>query len=207
VNSSARQRAISRAKARSMKQNGLKSLPPLGLIEMGRLGELAMRIVAANLQAVIGMSVDILDPLTVPPESFQKHREQYDAGLIIEHLRQLPLPGHPRVLAVTTVDLCTPILTHVFGQAEVGGRAAVVSNFRLRSNEDGSTVPLDRYYERLAKVSLHETAHTLSVYHCEDVQCLMHFTAKVEHLDRLEIAFCRRCQFMLRENLKYLTIK
>jgi len=189
-----------------MKQNGLKSLPPLGLIEMGRLGEVAMRVVAANVQALIGMSVDTLDPLDVPPETFQKHREQYDAGLIIEHLRQLSFPSHARILAVTTVDLCTPILTHVFGQAEVGGRAAVVSNFRLRSNEDGSPAPLDRYYERLAKVSLHETAHTLSVYHCEDKQCLMHLSARVEHLDRLEIAFCKRCEFMLRENLKYLYV-
>jgi archaemetzincin len=153
------------------------------------------------------MSVDILDALDVPPEAFQKHRQQYDAGLIIEHLRQLSLPGHARVLAVTTVDLCTPILTYVFGQAEVGGRAAVVSNFRLQSNEDGSLAPHDRYYERLAKVSLHETAHTLSVYHCEDARCLMHFTARVEHLDGLEIAFCKRCEFMLRENLKHLPVE
>jgi archaemetzincin len=190
-----------------MKQASLKSLPSIGLVEMGRLGEVAMRIVAANLQALIGFSVELLDPLDVPVDAFQQHRHQYDGGRIIEHLRQLPLPDHARVLAVTTVDLCTPILTYVFGEAEVGGRAAVVSNFRLRSNEDGSKVPLDRYYERLAKVSLHETAHTLSVYHCDDLQCLMHFTARVEHLDRLEIAFCRRCEFMLRENLKYLLIK
>jgi archaemetzincin len=190
-----------------MKQTAQKSLPLLGLIEMGRLGEVAIRIVAANLQALIGFSVDILDRFDVPAEAFQRHRQQYDGGLIIQHLRQLSLPDHARILAVTTVDLCTPILTYVFGEAEVGGRAAVVSNFRLRSNEDGGMVPLDRYYERLAKVALHEIAHTLSVYHCEDVHCLMHFTARVEHLDRLEIAFCKRCEFTLRESLKHLLIK
>lgn len=184
----------------------MKSLPALGLIEMGRLGELAMRVVAANLQALIGFSVDILDPLEVPAEALLRHRRQYDGGLIIDHLRRLPLPDHDRILAVTTVDLCTPILTYVFGQAEVGGRAAVVSNFRLRCNEGGGMAPLDRYYERFAKVSLHEIAHTLSLYHCEDVRCLMHFTARVEQLDGLEIAFCKRCEFMLRENLKYLLI-
>jgi archaemetzincin len=184
-----------------MKKSPPKSPPSIGLIEMGRLGDVAVRLVAANLQAFIGIPVDILPPLSVPSEAFQPQREQYDAGVILKKLAQLSFPGHVRILALTTVDLCSPILTYVYGQAEISGRVAVVSNFRLRSNEGWSNVSPDHYYGRLAKVSLHEIAHTLSLYHCDEPKCLMHFSPGLHHLDKVEIAFCERCEFMLRESL------
>ena len=187
-----------------MKNNPSKSPRSVGLIEMGHLGEVAVRVVAANLQSVLGMDADILAPLAVPEEAFQQHRQQYDAGLILKYLGGRSFPRHLRVLAVTTVDLCSPILTYVYGEAEIGGKTAVISNFRLRANEDGGTVPIHRYYERLAKVALHEMAHTFSVYHCESSKCLMHFSAKIHHLDEIEISFCERCEFMLASNLKHL---
>jgi archaemetzincin len=152
---------------------------------------------------IIGLPVDVLPPLEVPSEAFQPHRQQYDAGLFLKHLAQLSYPHHRRILALTTVDLCNPILTYVYGEAEMPGKVAIVSNFRLRHNEDGSQVSLARYYERLAKVALHEVAHTFSVYHCDDPKCLMHFSAKAHHLDQVDISLCARCDFMLRENLRH----
>lgn len=185
-----------------MKETISKSTRSLGLIQMGPLGEIAIRIVAANLQAILEIPVDILDPQDVPPHAFQPHRQQYDAGLILKHLSQLPFSSYFRIVALTSVDLCIPIFTYVFGEAEVGGKVAVVSDFRLRHNEDGTTAPPDRYYERLIKVALHEVAHTLSLYHCEEDGCLMHFSAKVHHLDQAKFFFCDRCEFILRENLR-----
>jgi archaemetzincin len=174
----------------------------VGLVEMGHLGEVAVRVVAANIQVTFGAPVDHLQPLEVMEDAFVRHRQQYDAPLIIKSLAQRDYSGYLRVLALTTVDLCTPILTYVYGEAEMGGKAALVSSYRLRHNEDGTMVSLDLYYERLAKVALHELAHTFSVYHCEDPECLMHFSAKAHHLDRVRIAFCTRCDFMLRTMLK-----
>jgi len=185
-----------------MKKISSKSLPALGLIEMGRLGEVAVRVVAANLQTLIGIPVDVLKPLSVPREAFQVHRQQYDAGIILKNLGRQSFIRHFRILALTSVDLCNPILTYVFGQAEVGGKTALVSNYRLRGRDDGGVVPLDHYYERLAKVSLHEVAHTLSLYHCDDEKCLMHVSSKPQDLDNIEISFCRRCVFMLHEFLR-----
>ena len=178
------------------------SFPRLGILEMGRLGEMALRVVVANLQAVMGLHVDMLGPYEVPEQAYQDHRQQYDAGLILKYLSECPFPDHFKVLAVTNLDLCIPILTYVFGEAEMGGNVAVISGFRLRQNEDGAPVSVDRYYERLAKVALHEVAHTLSLYHCENTQCLMHFSAKVDQLDSLPILFCERCEFMLQSSLR-----
>jgi len=188
-----------------MKKVPEKTILRLGLVEVGRIGEVAVRVVAANLQAVVGMPVDILDPRPLPAKTFQEHCHQYDAGLIVKALSELPFPQHSRILALTDVDLSIPILTYVFGEAEVGGKVAVVSGFRLRHNDDNTPAPFERYYERLAKVALHEVAHTLSLYHCETPGCLMQFTARVHQLDQLDILFCERCGFALRESLRILT--
>jgi len=186
-----------------MKQSKSRSTPPtMGLISLGPMGEVAVHVVAANIQTILEVPVDLLGSIEVPAHSFQPQRQQYDAGLILKHLLRLPFPNHARIIALTSVDLCIPILTHVFGEAELGGRVAVVSDFRLRHNDDGTFAPLDRYYERLAKVALHEVGHTLSVYHCSDSKCVMRFSAKVRHLDEAGLYFCERCEFMVRESLK-----
>jgi archaemetzincin len=174
----------------------------MGVIPMGRLGDLAVHVVAAHLQTFLEIPVDILEPREVPADAFLHHRQQFDAGIILQHLAQLPYPGHSRIVGLTNVDLCIPILTHVYGEAEVGGRAAVISIFRLRQNEDGTNAPLDQYYERLAKVALHEIGHTLSIYHCEDPRCVMRYSPGVRHLDEVELFFCERCEFLLREYFK-----
>jgi archaemetzincin len=173
----------------------------LGLVEMGRVGEFAVRVVAANIQAMMGIPVDILAPMEIPGEAFQHHRQQYDAGLVIKHLKESVSVEQSRILALLTADLCNPILTYVYGEAEIGGSIAVVSTFRLSQNEDGSPATKERYYERLAKVALHEVAHTFLLYHCEDPRCLMRFSPKVSALDQIVLAFCDRCEFMLRENV------
>jgi archaemetzincin len=103
------------------------------------------------------------------------------------------------------VDLCTPILTFVFGQAELGQSLAIVSDFRLKY-KDGIMAPEDIYYERLAKVAIHEIAHTFSLYHCETPKCLMRFSHGLSHLDELDIFFCERCSFMLRKSMSNLHI-
>lgn len=181
-----------------------RSNPSMGLILLGPMGEVAVHVVAANIQTILAFPVDLLGGVEVPAHTFQPQRQQYDAGLILKHLAQLPFPNHVKIIALTNVDLCTPILTHVFGEAELGGRVALASDFRLRHNEDGTFVPLAHYYERLAKVALHEVAHTLSVYHCSDSRCVMSFSAKVRNLDEVGLYFCERCEFMVRESLKYI---
>jgi archaemetzincin len=185
-----------------MKETSSSTVLPLGVVQMGRLRELTVRIVVAHLQTLLGIPVDVLEPREVPEHALQHHRQQYDAGIILNYLAQLSYPGYGRILALTNVDLCIPILTYVFGEAEVGGRVAVISNFRLRHNEDGTTAREEQYYERMAKVALHEVGHTLSVYHCENPKCLMHYSPKVHHLDKVELFFCERCEFILHKSLR-----
>jgi archaemetzincin len=186
-------------------KKSVSSLEPssLCLVEMGRFNDLSARVVAANLQALMGIHVDHLKPLGIPREAFLERRGQYDAGAVIRHVSGSGLPQCRRVLVLTTVDLCSPILTYVYGEAELGGRVAIVSNFRLRCDGDGREIPVDRYYERLIKVALHEVGHTFSLYHCDDPRCLMQLSPGILNLDALDIRFCERCEFMLRGAFKH----
>jgi archaemetzincin len=175
--------------------------PPIALINMGRMPQTALRVIAANLQAVLETPVEMLPTMAIPEEAFQPHRCQYDAGLVLKYLARSSFPPHLRILAVTDVDLCSPILTFVFGLAELGLRLAIISDFRLKHREDGRVAAESIYYERLAKVALHEIAHTFSLYHCETPKCLMRFSYGLSHLDELELFFCERCSFMLRQGM------
>ncbi|MHC1724482.1 MAG: hypothetical protein AB9866_00395 [Syntrophobacteraceae bacterium] len=169
---------------------------------MGQVSDTALRVVAANIQAVLEVPVEMLAPMTIPEETLQPHRGQYDAGLILQLLARLPFPHHLCILTITNVDLCNPMLTYVFGEAELGRKFAIASNFRLKDSGDGTPAPDGLYYERLAKVALHEVAHTLSLYHCESPKCLMQIIRKVRDLDERDIYFCERCNFVLRRNIK-----
>ncbi len=171
---------------------------------MGRTPHTAIRVIEANIQTMLEIPVEMLAAMPVPEEAFQSHRCQYDAGLILKHLAQFPFPHHSRILAVTDVDLCSPILTYVFGEAELGLKRAIVSDCRLKHMEDGGLASEDVYYERLVKVALHELAHTLSLYHCETSKCLMQYSPKLGHLDDLDIYFCSRCSFALQEQVREL---
>jgi len=176
----------------------------VALFKMGQLHQTALRVIAANIQAILGIPVAMLPAMEIPEEALQRHRGQYDAGLILMHLARFSFSPHSRILAVTNVDLCTPILTFVFGQAELGLKLAVISEFRLKHVEDGGVASEDVYYERLAKVALHELAHTFSLYHCETPKCLMQVSRGLSHLDGLEIYFCERCSFAMRQSLRNL---
>ena len=178
--------------------------PSIALIKMGRMPHTALRVIAANIQALLETPVEMLPAMVIPPEAFQHHRGQYDAGLVLKYLARFSFPHHSRLLAVTDVDLCTPIHTFVFGEAELGLKLAIVSDFRLKPREDGIRAAEGTYYERLAKVALHELAHTFSLYHCETPKCLMRFSYGLSHLDELDIFFCERCSFMLRQSMRNL---
>jgi archaemetzincin len=180
--------------------------PSIALTKIGRVPQTALRVIAANLQALLEIPVEMLPEIAIPEEAFQCQRGQYDAGLVLKHLARFAFPQHSRVLAITDVDLCTPILTFVFGLSEFGLRLAIVSDFRLKCREDGVMASEGTYYERLAKVALHEIAHTFSLYHCETPRCLMRSSPGLSHLDELDVFFCERCSFALRQNLRNLQI-
>jgi hypothetical protein len=102
-------------------------------------------------------------------------RNQYYSTAILQAMQPLVEPG-ARLLAVTSVDLYVPVLTFVFGEAQLTGSCAVVSLHRLREEFYGLPAREELMRERLVKEAVHELGHTFRpaalrrLALCDDVQ-------------------------------------
>lgn len=163
------------------------------VVPLGRVPEVDCEIAAANLQALLEIPTLVTPPWPEPDYAFLPTRRQFDASRILKFLSE-SLPPTSIRLGITTLDLCLPILTHVYGEAWVGGRLAVLSLFRLSHQPGRARVAQGLLYERLAKVALHEVTHALGVEHCRVPGCLMQFSGILEQLDVLTLSFCPACQ-------------
>jgi archaemetzincin len=122
-----------------------------------------------------------------PAEAWDARRRQYETGRILKWLESRH-PGAAKVLALTDVDLFIPILTFVFGEAQLGGRAAVVSTARLGGNR--------LLAERFRKEALHELGHVYGLVHCGNPGCVMGRSPGVSEIDMKGSSFCRDCRLL-----------
>lgn len=119
-------------------------------------------------------------------------RNQYHSTAILQAMLPLVEPG-ARLLAVTSLDLYVPVLTFVFGEAQLNGSCAVVSLHRLREEFYGLPPREDLLRERLVKEAVHELGHTFALRHCDDWRCVMTSSHAVERLDVKSAGFCSLC--------------
>ena len=91
------------------------------------------------------------------------------------------------------MDLFIPVLTYVFGEAKLDGRAAVVSSFRLDNQIYGLPRDPELLLDRLRKEALHELGHTYNLVHCRRHPCVMMSSTYVEDIDQKSNRFCRHC--------------
>jgi len=131
-----------------------------------------------------------------PAEAYDPRRRQWASGKILHWLLEHG-PRDGPVLAVTDRDLFIPILTYVFGEAQLGGRAAVVSTARL--SEDAAPPGRAVLEERLVKEAVHELGHVLGLLHCGSPGCVMGRSAGVRDVDAKGHALCVACRGLLAE--------
>lgn len=173
----------------------------IGVVPFGEVPEIALKVIAAHISALFGLPSRILPPLKNPEYALDTKRYQYDAGLIIEALSAMDFKNCEKIIGVLDVDLFIPIFTHVFGEAKQGGKAALVSLFRLENNPDGAPSSESLFYERAVKVALHELGHLFELSHCEHKKCLMHFSGNIEDLDQQPLLLCNYCSIYLQDML------
>lgn len=172
----------------------------MDLIPMGPTDPVAVSIVAANLQAIIGVNADIQSPRPEPDFAYLPERHQYDSMKIIKAL-SLENAGAPLKMGITALDICTPILTFVYGESQLGGSSALISIRRIQSTD------LNQTYERVAKIGIHEVGHIFGLEHCWKTRCLMHFSRNIDQLDTLPLGFCSACGFETARRLRILNGK
>jgi archaemetzincin len=133
-----------------------------------------------------------------PEAAFDSDRGQYHSTGLLEALLAEPGADDSRILGVASVDLFIPIMTFVFGEAQLGGRAAVVSTYRLDNVHYGLPHDEPLLLERLAKEATHELGHTHGLVHCGSTSCVMRRSSYVEDIDVKSAQFCPTCLPALR---------
>ncbi len=135
----------------------------------------------------------VLSPALDP--SFARHaeRQQYHSSEILAAMQDRIAGSTWRLLGVTSLDLYIPILTFVFGEAQLKGRGAIVSYHRLRQEFYGLPSHLDLLANRLLIEAVHELGHTLQLTHCQDYRCVMAASHAVEWIDIKDSGFCDEC--------------
>jgi archaemetzincin len=168
---------------------GSLELVPIYLPERDRIETLA-----AALEKAFGLPVRIRPPWFDPELSFDPSRGQYNSTLLLARLLSRPHDDAQRVLGVTSVDLFVPVLTYVFGEAQLGGRGAVVSTHRLRAEAYGLEPDEALLRRRLEKEAVHELGHTFGLIHGADPSCVMHASTYVEEIDLKSAQLCQACR-------------
>lgn len=165
------------------------SLLPVGPFDRGLLEDLSARLLN-HFRA----RIEVLEPWPVPDFAYNAERRQYHSSDVLNRMGEQIGGKAWRILALTQCDLYIPILTFVFGEAQLGGRNAIVSAHRLHQEFYGLPVDSDMLKLRLIKEAVHELGHTLELTHCRDYGCVMASSHSVEWIDLKDSGLCEKCQ-------------
>ncbi len=124
-----------------------------------------------------------------PAQAFNKGRGQYDSTRLLAALKNL----HEIVIGAAACDLFIPVMTFVFGEAEMNGRAAIFSIHRLREEFYGMPSDPRLLEERAVRELWHEAGHLQGLAHCRDWSCVMSPSHSVEGVDAKTERYCAEC--------------
>jgi len=164
------------------------------LVRVGHVSQDVVDFLCMALPDSLGLKCSVLKPVLDPSGAYNPARHQYnsiDLLLLIASLRT-----HPgvKVLGLTPFDLFIPILTFVFGQAQLNNRNAVMSFHRLRQTYYGLPEDEDLFLTRCEKEALHELGHTFGLVHCRNFECVMYLSNAIEQVDLKMGEFCDVCR-------------
>jgi len=125
--------------------------------------------------------------------AFDAHRNQYHSTELLATLIDTPPRDAARILGITSVDLYIPVLTFVFGEAQLDGIGALISTARLHNQFYGLPSDPAKYHERITKEAVHELGHTYGLTHCRYPWCVMNQATYIDDVDERSADFCEQC--------------
>lgn len=165
----------------------------LQLLPIGAPDPRLLQELGTGLAARFRIGFEVLPTALDARFAYHAERDQYHSSEILRRVQDLAGESCWRILGVTESDLYIPILTFVFGEAQLGGTCAVVSSHRLHQEFYGLPPDDALLRERLLKEAAHELGHTLQLTHCDNYDCVMASSHSVEWIDVKGAEFCGAC--------------
>jgi archaemetzincin len=82
---------------------------------------------------VFGADVSTTNSVSLPEDAYNASRQQYHSTVLLDRLARHKAPEWDRLLGISNVDLYTPDLNFVFGEADLRRGVAVFSLARLHT--------------------------------------------------------------------------
>lgn len=171
-------------------------MTPIRVVPIGSVERTLLDVCCSALRREFRVECNVLRQSVDPAFAYHAERNQFHSTALVEQLGRLGAGS--RLLGVAAVDLYVPILTFVFGEAQLGGANAVISAHRLSQEFYGLAPDLPLMRNRLAKEAVHEVGHTYGLTHCDDYSCAMAASHSVEWLDLKSGRLCDACADAIR---------
>ncbi|HVO09335.1 MAG TPA: archaemetzincin [Vicinamibacteria bacterium] len=173
----------------------------VALVAVGPVPEPPLARIEECVRAAFRLEVRRLSPVAEPAEAYVPSRGQWSSSELLRVLLQQRPPGCSRLLGVTERDLFVPVLSFVYGQAQLGGAAAVFSLARLRPEFHALPSDAAALQRRAAVEAVHELGHTFGLVHCRRPHCPMSLSVDLADLDRKTAELCPGCSALLEGSL------
>jgi archaemetzincin len=164
----------------------------LSWIGAGAVDVSSLESLRAHAERVFAMRARIRHADDRPADAFDPRRQQHSAARILAWLSAARTEQACKILGITDVDLFVPVLTFVYGEAELGGAAAVVSTARL-SAPDSPAGNGSAPRSRLIKECIHELGHAFGLLHCPLPSCVMSRSVSLMQIDSKDDVLCPDC--------------
>jgi archaemetzincin len=170
-------------------------------VALGAVEENVESGIAVFLAAQFGVEVRRLAPIDAPGEALDPGRGQWSSVELLKTVLRVIPNGALKCVGLTECDLYIPMLSFLFGQAQLEGRAALVSLARLRQEFYGLPGDAELLMTRARKEVLHEVGHTLGLVHCPDRVCAMSLSTGLAQVDAKLDRYCAACESAARSRV------
>lgn len=157
------------------------------------LADSALRSIAHTVGSIFDAPVLLENTLLDLEIAYDRLRQQTNSTALLAQVLAGSKGDPGKRIAIVDVDLFIPVLTFVFGEAQLNGTAAVVSTHRLADHYYGLPRNDALMAARLEKEIVHELGHTFGLYHCHYFECVMRTSASVEGIDLKSVRPCPKC--------------
>jgi archaemetzincin len=172
------------------------------LLPVGSTEDEVLTVLEQKLHQMLGWEIRRGAPLQMPATAFNAVRKQYEALHVMRAVAEVIPADATRALGIMKEDLSIPMLTFVYGQAQLRGRVALMSIARLQQEFYGLPANKELMRTRVVKEALHELGHTFGLVHCPASSCVMTIANDILQVDKKNCDFCSGCAVLLKETLR-----